>query len=196
MDAITHQDHDARIATVAPAILLSTGRYFDFRNPTPLTITEVAHALSNICRFTGHCSKFYSVAQHSIHVSKLVPEQLALQGLLHDAVEAVMGDMSGPLKRLFPEYRELEKRMEAVILNGFGLSSELHPLVKRADLIALRTEQRDLMHPGGGLWTCLEGIEPDPRPINPDLALIAEYKFLIRYSDLTGLPYGQTPAAA
>lgn len=183
----THADHDARIATVQPTILLSSGRYFDFRDPQPLTIEEVAHALSKLCRFTGQCRRFYSVAQHSVHVSRLVPPHLALQGLLHDAVEAVLGDMSGPLKRLFPEYKALEHRVEAVILQGFGLPAQLDPLVKHADLVALRTEQRDLMHKEGGLWTCLDGIEPDSATIYPwDFTVTAKLEFLDRYAELTG----------
>lgn len=184
MDNITHADHDRRIATVAPTILLSSGRYFDFRDPTPLTINEVAHALSKLCRFTGQCDRFYSVAQHSVLVSNLLPDHLKMQGLLHDAVEAVMGDMSGPLKRLFPEYKALEHRIEKVILEGFGLPAELDPSVKRADLIALRTEQRDLMPEAGGLWTCLEGIEPDPYLIIPHGPLISKGWFLTTYTDL------------
>lgn len=184
MDDITHADHDRRIATVAPTILLSTGRYFDFRDPTPLTIGEVAHALSKLCRFTGQCKAFYSVAQHSVLVSELLPDHLKMQGLLHDAVEAVMGDMSGPLKRLFPEYKALEHRIEKVILEGFGLPAELDPLVKRADLIALRTEQQDLMPESGGLWTCLEGIEPHGTVIIPCGPHLAERQFLRVYDKL------------
>lgn len=178
-------DHAARIATIGPTILLHSGRYFSFTEPTPLTIEEVAHALAHICRFTGHCRRFYSVAQHSVLVSRLVPPELALQGLLHDAVEAVMGDMSGPLKRLFPEYKALEHRIEAVVLAGFGLPAELDPRVKRADLVALRTEQRDLMNKRGGLWTCLDGIEPDPEFILGQPPHIAVFSFLARYDELT-----------
>lgn len=185
MDAITHEDNERRISTIAPTILLSSGRYFEFTNPMPLTIEEVAHALAHLCRFTGHCSSFYSVAQHSVLVSRLLPPQLAMQGLLHDAVEAVLGDMSGPLKRLFPEYKALEHRVEAVILEGFGLPTQLDPLVKRADLVALRTEQRDLMRKEGGSWTCLDGIEPDARPIYPFSPDVAREMFLRRHFELT-----------
>lgn len=184
-DAITHEDHDRRIATVGPTILLSTGRYFDFTMPTPLTEGEVAHALAHLCRFTGHCRNFYSVAQHSVLVSLLVPRELALQGLMHDAVEAVVGDMAGPLKRLMPEYKALEHRCEAVILEGFGLPTQLDPQVKRADLVALSTEQRDLMHRSGGLWTCLDGIEPlEHLHITPWTPSEARRRFLLRYWEL------------
>ena len=165
-----------------PTILLCTGRYFDFTAPTALTEEEVAHALSNICRFTGHSREFYSVAQHSVLVSMLVPRPLALWGLMHDAVEAVVGDMASPLKRLIPEYKALEHRCEAVILAGFGLVGDMPAEVKHADRVALRTEQRDVMHKEGGLWTSLEGIEAPTwltvKPWTPDEA---RRRFLKRY---------------
>lgn len=183
--AATHEDHARRISTIGPTILLSTGRYFDFTNPEPLSIEEVAHSLSHLCRYNGHCKQFYSVAQHSVIVSTLLPPDLQLWGLLHDAVEAVVGDMAGPLKRLIPEYKAIENRCEAVILAGFGLQSTMPPEVKRADLIALRTEQRDLMHKEGGLWTCLDGIEPSQEVITAWPAEVARSRFIAMYRSLT-----------
>lgn len=191
MTAATHADHAARIATVGPTILLSTGRYFSFLDPQPLTIEEIAHSLSKQCRFTGHIEDpegIYSVAQHSVLVSLLVPPEMALWGLLHDAVEAVVGDMSGPLKKLLPEYKAIEDRCERVILAAFGLDMEdKPPRVKREDLVALRTEQRDLMHPHGGLWTCLDGLQPVPG-MKLDLWTPGEARrrFLLRYAALRG----------
>ncbi|AMR77623.1 YfbR-like 5'-deoxynucleotidase [Cupriavidus nantongensis] len=179
-----------------PTILLSTGRYFDFTNPGPLTAEEVAHALSKLCRFTGHCREFYSVAQHSVVVSRLVPKHLRKQALFHDAVESVVGDMVSPLKRLFPEYKALEKRCEAAILAGFDLPSELDPAVKYADRVALRTEQRDLMNKDGGLWTSLDGIEPVRMRIFPLPPAAAEIMFLDTYRDLLRAPIVQIHGGA
>lgn len=166
-------------------ILLSTGRYFDFTAPRALSIVEIAHGLSHICRFTGHCYEFYSVAQHSVLVSHLVPERYALHGLLHDAVEAVVGDMASPLKALIPEYKEIERQCEAVILRGFGLDGLMPPEVKHADLVALRTEQRDLMGADTHLWTPTEGLEPHPERISPLIPQMARRAFLHRYLSLT-----------
>ncbi|WP_192888374.1 hypothetical protein [Paracidovorax avenae] len=167
---------EARDKAIGPTILLASGRYFSFTEPesTPVSVEDIAHALSHLCRFTGHCRGFYSVAQHAVLVSHLVPPEHAFHALHHDDVEAVMGDMSSPLKRLMPEYKALEHRVEAAILAQFGLPPATPAAVKHADLVALRTEQRDLMHIDGGRWPSLDGIEPSPnfnlQPMGPDSA--------------------------
>jgi hypothetical protein len=126
------------------------------------------------------------VAQHSVLVSYLVPPHLALHGLMHDAAEAFVGDVTSPLKRLLPGYKEIEKRVEAAVYARFGLPAEMPPEIKHADLVALRTEQRDLMHRQGGLWTSLEGIDPHPDPISFTLLPHQAYtQFINRYYALT-----------
>lgn len=116
--------------------------------PSEIRIMDISHALSLACRYAGHVSKLYSVAEHSVRVSNIVPPEHALAALLHDASEAYLGDMLGPVKRL-PEmagYKAIEKRLQAAIYQRFGCPAEEHPEIKKADLILLATEIRDL-HP-------------------------------------------------
>ena len=130
-----------------PTILTAAGRYFDFLAPerSVIGIDEIAHALSNICRFTGHTRDFYSVAEHSVHVSRLVPPGDALAGLMHDAAEAFVGDVAKPLKRLLPDYAAIEARVEAAVLSRFGLNVTLPPTVTAADDDMSVVEQRQAM---------------------------------------------------
>lgn len=172
-----------------PTILTSTGSYFSFERPEESVygIQEIAHALSNICRFTGHCREFYSVAQHSVFVSRIVPPEDALAGLLHDAAEAFVGDMAKPLKVLLPQYKEIEDRVEAAVFKRFGLPAKLPASIKPADLRMLATEQRDLMRVGEGhVWTMLKGIDPLEERISAWSSAQAYRVFLQRYQELTG----------
>ena len=173
-----------------PSILMSNGEYFDFTEPDTAKygIFEVAYALSNICRYTGHTLDFYSVAQHSVLVSYLVPEMYALEGLLHDAHEAFVGDMSAPLKSLLPGYRDLEDTVQAAVRRRFGVPEADNPYVKQADLKALATEKRDLMKTGTSpvAWEILEGIDPYEGPITPQDPSEALISFIARHTELTG----------
>ncbi|MFB5172848.1 HD family hydrolase [Erwinia amylovora] len=137
-----------------------TGKHFNFVNTdsASICIEDIAGALSNICRFTGHLTDFYSVAQHSVHVSYLVPAEYAFEALLHDAAEAYCSDINSPLKSLLPDYRDIENRIETVIRRKFGLPPVISTPVKYADLIMLATERRDFDLDDGTPWTGREGI--------------------------------------
>lgn len=131
-----------------PSIQTVSGNLVHLNDPkvADIDIGDIAHALSHICRYTGHCREFYSVAQHSVLVSRCLPPHLALWGLLHDAAEAYIGDVSKPLKLVIEDsYGPIEERMEAVIAERFGLTTPIPAEVKEADLRMLVTEKRDLM---------------------------------------------------
>lgn len=168
--------------TCTPDILMFSGGYFHFETPgySPFTIEDIAQGLSNCCRFAGQCREFYSVAQHSILVASIVPPEDRLAALLHDASEAFLGDITRPLKQLLPDYRAVEERVQRAIFDRFGVG-EMPSSVKAADLVLLRTEQRDLMPPSE--WGILNGIEPLRGSIVPMPPKAARSEFL-RWFDL------------
>lgn len=169
-------------------ILTNSGTDFDLINPNPnsIKIEDIASALSKLCRHTGHTKQFYSVAEHSILVSKIVQPEHALAALLHDATEAYLGDVSSPLKALLPNYKIIEKKLQAVILKKFTGSEKLPDQVKHADLIALATERRDLMPPSPSPWTILNGIPRLKQRIEITMPhYTAKQLFLGRYKELS-----------
>lgn len=171
--------------TDQPFITTYSGTPFYLLEPesSEIDIRDIAHALSQLCRFTGHSRQLYTVAQHCLMVSEIVPSEFALEGLLHDATEAYVGDVSTPLKGVIgAAYTDIEKRVHAAIAARFKLVHPLPPEVKDADLVAFATEARDFMMPGGS-W----GIKtPDPLPnvteaMSPTVVRAA---FLDRFKEL------------
>ena len=178
--------------TIRPDILTVSGNYFNLINPTDnvVCVTDIAHALANVCRFAGHVSEFYSVAQHSVLASHLVAPQFALAALFHDATEAYIGDVTRPLKALLPDYRAIEARLQADIFSKLGLPSEIPAEVKHADLIMLATEVRDLMPDHDDEWALIATVDQLPETITPWSPYIAATFFLERYRALVaqGMP--------
>ena len=138
---------------MADWILTYTGARFAPLEPNAndIDIIDIAHALSNMCRFTGHCREFYSVAQHSVLVAEYLWKRhylkgLALTGLLHDASEAYLVDVARPVKHSaeFSFYREIEGKLQTVIYNKFGIFHE-PDAVKHADNHLLDVEAYFLM---------------------------------------------------
>lgn len=158
-------------------IILQSAREFDLLKPRAdlITTLDIAHALSLICRFNGHCTRHYSVAQHSLLVADIVESQghgpeIQLLALLHDAAEAYVGDMVRPLKEGMRAhahsigdvciYALTEERVWQAICQRFHLDPILPAIVKHADMIALATERRELLPDHPSVWDCLHGITP------------------------------------
>lgn len=162
--------------------------YFDAPKQSQICLEDIAHALSNLCRFNGHCSEFYSVAQHSVYASQLCPPEAQLDGLFHDATEAYIGDMVSPLKKLIPAFSEYEDSLWRTIAAKFSLSRTLPASVKKADLQMLATEARDLMGADPREWGLKE--KPDERiKIVPWPPALAKKYFLERFAVLDGEYY-------
>jgi hypothetical protein len=133
---------------IEPYIETSIGRKFHLLTEHPgFNIAEIAHALSNACRYGGHCSQFYSVAEHSVLVSEIA-EELKLcdpfEALMHDASEAYICDIPGPWKHMLPDYQKLEADLERKLQAFFQLPEKTAGC-KEADLIALMVEGQSLL---------------------------------------------------
>lgn len=151
-----------------------SGRRFDLINPDPemVHLRDIAEALAKANRFTGHTSRPYSVAQHSIFCSHHTTMRARLPALLHDAEEAYTGDMSTPMKMAMraagagDAYHTIADGIRGAIFRRFGLSFPVDPdvwmEVKNADALALSTERRDLMRVQRKDWTW---PLPDPDPV-------------------------------
>lgn len=141
---------------------LSSGSYFDFENmsASEFTLGDVAQGLANSCRFSGQCSRFYSVAEHAVLVSQRLADEgesllVQLEGLHHDDSEAFLTDIPKPAKDLLPDYQKLEAKVMTAILEGLGLGHlEYHkPVIKQADRWALMQEAGELLPSKGEGWT-------------------------------------------
>lgn len=169
-----------------------TGNSFDPLNPDPFRIrlSDIAHALSNTGRFSGHTTQFYSVAQHSVHVADILrqlgfSEHTQFEGLLHDATEAYLVDIPRPIKiqPFMQGYRDAEAKLEQVMAKRFKLTYPMADAVKQADLIALAMEARDLMgNPTD--WEILKTVAPMAWEIKPWLPSYAKINFLSRFAEL------------
>jgi 5'-deoxynucleotidase YfbR-like HD superfamily hydrolase len=181
-------------APPAPGPYLQTvsGRWVNPFDPDPeqLDAGDIARALGNQCRFGGHCRPFYSVAQHSVIVSRLVEErggdaEDAFAALMHDATEAYLGDMPHPLKHRSPlgaAFKDAEDRLEHAIRARFAIKPDV-PEIKRADRALLATERRAFSDEAWH-WPELEGVEALDLELtawSPDEAARA---FAERYAEL------------
>lgn len=163
-----------------------SGRCFWPLDPRPeeVEIADIAHALAMTCRYRGHCTRFYSVAEHSVLVSRHVPAEHALWGLLHDAAEAYSADIPRPLKRELAGWPDIEERILRAVCVRFGLPPEEPDCVKAADAALLSDERAALMVPCEREWGyCQPGLGVSIAGFRPR---IAEKRFLAEFRRLTG----------
>lgn len=113
-----------------------------------ILVDDIIHAISKMCRFGGHSSKFYSVAEHSVLVYRYLKDTGAslltqFYGLIHDFTEAYLIDLPRPIKDMLPEYSKLEHELFKVIWDSFeipDIQSADKKAVKYADGVVLSYE--------------------------------------------------------
>lgn len=148
---------------------------------------DIAHGLSMQCRYNGHVSAFYSVAEHCVKMSEAVSPENALWALLHDATESYVGDVITPVKRHLPLYVDIEDHLMRVICARFGLSVfEMPDEVKDADARILLTERAALVGEPVAPWS-IEHLDPLPVTIDAWAPAQAEHAYLSRLAELTGV---------
>lgn len=165
-------------------IQVYSGRPFWPLDPRPdeVHIEDIAHALALKCRYGGHSLTFYSVAEHSVLVSRHVAPEHALWGLLHDAAEAYLADIPRPVKRDLQGWHAIEAAVMRAVCLRFGMALDEPPEVKHIDL-AITTDEKDAIMCRGPEWS---GLLP---PIGADIQALlpheAERAFLQRFAELT-----------
>lgn len=134
----------AERARCRTTVLTYSGKLVDLYQPEPDTIdfADIAMALGRLNRYNGHTTRPYTVAEHSIRMSYLVPEEDAVWALVHDAAEAFTGDIISPVKRLCPELYVMERALLDVICDKLGLPRDMPASVLEADERLLATEAR------------------------------------------------------
>ncbi len=165
-------------------IATSTEKHIDFVNITPdqICIEDIARGLSNECRFAGQLESFYSMAQHSVYVSQIVPPEYALEALLHDAAEAYIKDIPSPLKAILPDYKVVEKRIEAVICEKFGLPQAYHQFMARFEILISGKQQKTISY-----------IKPERDPdgywVHPGIPRLESNQEIEQWCDENNLEY-------
>lgn len=175
--------------------LLSGARMdYDAPEESDVTLDDLASALSNICRFSGHLPCFYSVAQHLVNTSRIVPSEFAFDALMHDTAEAFTNDLPTPLKWSLPIFKELEVKIESAMSRRFGFAYPYAPEVKLADTQMLLLEKK-YVKLDDREWPNYPDLAPEVErellskvDLKPWQPVRAKREFLERYGQLLKMP--------
>jgi 5'-nucleotidase len=171
-----------------------------------IRIGDIAAALAKVNRWTGHTALPYSVAQHSVFVSRQCERHFAQYALLNDARAAYLGDISSTVKAAIRAFlppavtdaiKVLENLLDQAIFLRFGLAWPMPPhvaiAVKFADARALATEKRDVLGDSGAAdnpaWAPVALPPPYADPIKPMKWDKAQDAFMARFTELFGGGY-------
>lgn len=184
------EDGGAKLDQVSgnTCIATSLGHTFDFRDVDGMvfSLDDIATALSNTCRYGGHVSRFYSVAEHAWRVSELLADDgedvvTRLLGLHHDDAEAYIGDFPSPLKKLITidgvPVKQYEDRVFRNIVGHMGLIDDQFDIrmkkVSDADYRVYLMERDERPYPSSS---------GNRYPMTP---VVAKNMFLLRHERLT-----------
>lgn len=183
-----YRDHEVKLY-----IETVKGNKFYYEDPV-FDIQEIAHATAMQCRFTGHTSRFYSVAEHQIVVANIMDFcklGAPIEGLLHDGTEAYLSDIAAPWKAMLPDYKKVEGVLEVKLRRHFGLPDTITPGCKRADWLALFVETMQLIPSMGADWVAPPGVKEQAAELLPRYKLdcwvpqYAKAQYLAMYDRLT-----------
>lgn len=132
----------------------TTGGTIDLANlrDADMTAEILGDTLAKIPRYNGRTGAPWSVAAHSLLVEALCPPDLKAWGLLHDAHEAFLGDITTPALELLCLGADSEtviqiavdrakNRLDFAIARAWGTTNRSQSLaLKQADWIALQVE--------------------------------------------------------
>lgn len=163
-----------------------TGRAFWPLDPRPdeVHIADIAHALAHQCRYAGHVRKFYSVAEHSVLMARVVSPKHRLWALLHDASEAYLVDLPRPVKREMPRYQQAEAWVMAAVCARYGLAPEMPREVHLADGRILTDERQQAMADPPMPWREEERVEPLGVTLQFWTPVMAEIQFMTMFDML------------
>ena len=161
-----------------------SGRKIYILDPKPedFIIEDIAHHLSMINRYNGGTIFPFSVAKHSIIISYQLPDELALEGLLHDEHEMSIGDDTTPKKKAIPEAKAVEMRHESAMRAKFGLGKIIHPVVKEYDHRMYVTEVNQLRPMSSH---DMPGVKPFDMKLTESSWIDDRAKFMERFRELT-----------
>lgn len=175
-------------------IALLSGAMFNYNKPeeSNVTLDDLATALSNICRFSGHLPSFYSVAQHLVNTSRIVEADFAFDALMHDTAEAFTNDLPTPLKWALPVFKDLEVKIEAAMAKKFGFNYPYPDPVKLADTQMLLLE-KNYVKGDTNVWEYYKDVEFEHLRDKVDLKgwqpSRAKREFIERFEELTNGKY-------
>jgi hypothetical protein len=172
-----------------------TGKRFYSLNPKAedVDIIDIAHSLSNQCRYGGHTNIHYSVATHCCVLSDYMRRRSssrrdALIALMHDAGEAYLSDIVRPIKHRVTQLKEVEAAIDRVVFEAFSLPAVLPQWLKLIDSQIINDERSVVMSDSGNDWST-SALEPLGVVIPAWAPTRAKFEFLLRFYQLIdGMP--------